>query len=84
MFAFKMTAHCTKRSESPFTTDPHVFELSKLCITKSFLCSFVSIADQTSEGEGGGGVKYMQIVFACATSSEAHCCQITVFPGQII
>lgn len=46
-----MTAHCTKRSENPFMTDLRLFKLSKLCITKSFLCSFVSIADQTSEGQ---------------------------------
>lgn len=57
--------------------DPCLLKLSKLCITKSFLCSFVLIADQISEGKGESG-KLHPIVFACATSSEARCCQITV------
>lgn len=91
MFAYKVTAHCTKRSENPFMTDPRLFKLSKLCITKLFLCSFVSIADETSEAKDRLGSEINKDClcmcnFFWSTSLSNHClswadyigCRLTV------
>lgn len=65
-----------KRSENTFMTDPRLFKLYRVCITKSFFCSLVSIADRTEllKGKKKKQTKtseYIKIVFAYARSLES-------------